>query len=117
MPITPRAQALPAGRLALPGSESGPIDEVGDPFDRHVGGFDPLVEQWVPLTLLLNSLNRSLGQDDTYPFALASATLDKLRFVHDAIRSPRGEASAETAASPGAVTIQPSSGSSCGGKP
>ncbi len=113
MPITPRAQALPAGRLALPGSESGPIDEVGDPFDRHGGGFDPRV----PLTLLLNSLTRSLGQDDAYPFALASATLDKLRFVHDAIRSPRSEASAETAASPGAVTIQPSSGSSCGGKP
>jgi hypothetical protein len=33
-------------------------------------------------------LNRSLGQDDAYPFALASKALDKLRFVHNVIHSP-----------------------------
>ena len=33
--------------------------------------FDQLVEQWVPVTLLVNSLNRSLGQGDAYPFALS----------------------------------------------
>jgi hypothetical protein len=48
-----------------------------------------LVQQWIPLTLLLNSLNRSLGQDDAYPFALTTQALDKLRFVHDVIQSPR----------------------------
>jgi hypothetical protein len=50
----------------------------------------------VPLTLLLNSLNRSLGQDDAYPFALTSGALQKLRFVHDLIQSPtpRGETEA-----------------------
>jgi hypothetical protein len=46
------------------------------------------VQQWVPLTLLLNSLNRSLGQDDAYPFALTSGALQKLRFVHDLIQAP-----------------------------
>ena len=40
----------------------------------------------MPLTLLLNSLTRSLGQPDAYPFALASAVLAKLRFVHDMVR-------------------------------
>ena len=47
------------------------------------------MDQWIPLTLLLNSLNRSLGQDDAYPFALASRALDKLRFVHNVIHSPQ----------------------------
>jgi hypothetical protein len=44
-----------------------------------------LVDRWIPLTLLVNSLNRSLGQDDAYPFALAAGALEKLRFVHDTI--------------------------------
>ncbi|MDP2771112.1 MAG: putative zinc-binding metallopeptidase, partial [Giesbergeria sp.] len=34
---------------------------------------------------LLNSLNRSLGQQDAYPFALSAGALRKLRFVHDTI--------------------------------
>ncbi|MBU1815143.1 MAG: putative zinc-binding metallopeptidase, partial [Gammaproteobacteria bacterium] len=38
------------------------------------------------LTLLLNSLTRSLGQPDAYPFALAGEALEKLRFVHDMVR-------------------------------
>ena len=49
-----------------------------------------MVQHLVPLTLLLNSLTRSLGQPDAYPFALASAVL-ALRFVHDMVRErPRG---------------------------
>ena len=36
--------------------------------------------------LLLNSLTRSLGQPDAYPFALAGEVLAKLRFVHDVVR-------------------------------
>ncbi len=64
------------------------------------------MEQWIPLTLLLNSLNRSLGQDDAYPFALTSAALDKLRFVHDAIRAPQpgsGQAAAPASCQTGAA--------------
>jgi hypothetical protein len=65
---------------------------------RHAGsdalaaepGFDPyrpadfqmLVSQWVPLSVALNSLNRSMGHDDAYPFALSPAVIDKLAFVH-----------------------------------
>jgi hypothetical protein len=44
-----------------------------------------MVRQWVPLTLMLNSLNRSLGQNDAYPFALSSGAMGKLRFVHDLV--------------------------------
>jgi hypothetical protein len=79
-------------RVVMPGSEADDAEEVTNPFDTSAGDFDQLVEQWIPLTLLLNSLNRSLGQDDAYPFALTSGALEKLRFVHDAIQAPRADA-------------------------
>ncbi|MDB5941116.1 MAG: hypothetical protein JWQ13_682 [Ramlibacter sp.] len=77
-------------RLVVPGPEED-YDEVSNPFETGPTDFDHLVEQWVPLTLLLNSLNRSLGQDDAYPFALSPAALDKLRFIHDLIQSPHAQ--------------------------
>jgi hypothetical protein len=76
--------------IALPGEEEEP-DEVINPFDGTRVDFDALVEDWVPLTLLVNSLNRSLGQEDAYPFALSPDALEKLRFVHDVIRQPRAK--------------------------
>ena len=74
-------------RLAMPGAED-ESDAVINPFAPGPTDFELLVEQWVPLTLLVNSLNRSLGQDDAYPFALSKAALNKLRFIHDLIQSP-----------------------------
>jgi len=71
-------------RLVVPGNDAEDIEEVSNPFDT-ASDFDSLVDQWIPLTLLLNSLNRSLGQDDAYPFALTQTALDKLRFVHNVI--------------------------------
>lgn len=61
----------------------------GDELDASVD-FDPyrtqpferLVESWMPLTIALNSLNRSMGQPDLYPFVLSPPALDKLAFVH-----------------------------------
>lgn len=73
-------------RLALPGQVPDDLGALQDPFsDACRPGFDQLVAQWVPVTLLLNSMNRSLGQDDAYPFALTPGALRKLRFVHDVI--------------------------------
>jgi hypothetical protein len=82
-------------RLVVPGDDADEAEEVADPFLKQSTSFDELVDQWIPLTLLLNSLNRSLGQEDAYPFALASGALDKLRFVHDVIHSPRPAPQAE----------------------
>lgn len=59
---------------------------VTDPFATSHPDFQDMVRQWVPLTLMLNSLNRSLGQDDAYPFALSSGAMVKLRFVHDLVQ-------------------------------
>jgi len=83
-------------RLVVPGSEGDGPEEIADPFEGGAEEFSQLVAQWVPLTLLLNSLTRSLGQDDAYPFALASGALEKLRFVHDAVH-PRQQSAARAA--------------------
>jgi hypothetical protein len=54
-----------------------------DPYGRS--DFDALVQTWLPLTYAVNSLIRSMGQPDLYPFALAPAVVEKLSFVHDLI--------------------------------
>ena len=54
---------------------------------RHAADFDTmLVQQWLPLTCFLNSLNRSLGHPDAYPFTIAPPVVDKLRFIDRVIR-------------------------------
>lgn len=72
-------------RLTVPGSDAGEIEEVINPLETGQPDFDALVDQWIPVTLLVNSLNRSLGHEDAYPFALSAGALAKLRFVHDVI--------------------------------
>jgi hypothetical protein len=51
------------------------------------GSFDRLIDSWYPLTYVLNNLNRGLGQPDGYPFVLSPPVVDKLRFVHDTVKS------------------------------
>ena len=57
---------------------------------------DDLLVKWSELTTLLNSLNRSMGLEDAYPFVLAGATLRKLHFVHGLVcpSSPPSSAAA-----------------------
>lgn len=49
--------------------------------------FDQLILRWMQLSLALNALNRSMGLDDVYPFALSEPVRQKLRFVHDTVRA------------------------------
>ena len=69
-------------------AEGSPSVSMGDPFVQPAPSFEDMVAQWVPVTLLLNSLNRSLGQQDAYPFALSAGALEKLRYVHEIVRRP-----------------------------
>ena len=46
---------------------------------------DNTLEKWAELVLLLNSLNRSMGLEDAYPFVLSELSLRKIRFVHGLI--------------------------------
>ncbi|MCX4093728.1 zinc-binding metallopeptidase family protein [Nocardia sp. alder85J] len=65
-------------------------------------GFDRIIELWLPLSWSLNMINRSMGHHDLYPFVLADAVLDKMRFIHDlcARRPAEPEAVAEPVAPP-----------------
>lgn len=67
--------------LTIPG-DLGPYT-VQDPFLPQGRDFQAMLRAWVPLTLLLNSLNHSLGQQDAYPFALSGGAIAKLQWVHD----------------------------------
>ncbi len=59
-------------------------------FDPHAAtiSVDQLVEAWLPLTFAVNSLNRSLGQPDLYPFVLSPRAIEKLNFVHETVHAP-----------------------------
>ncbi len=62
---------------------------VQDPFGPTQPDFNAMLKQWVPLTLLLNSLNRSLGHQDAYPFALSAGARRKLLWVHELLQQHR----------------------------
>ncbi|MBP0447140.1 putative zinc-binding peptidase [Roseomonas sp. SSH11] len=46
-----------------------------------------IIDDWLPLAFAVNSLNRSMGQPDLYPFVLSPAAIGKLGFIHNLIRS------------------------------
>lgn len=50
---------------------------------------DAILDDWHALRIVLNSLNRSMGHADAYPFVISSAVAQKLRFIHDWIQRRR----------------------------
>ncbi|MGB5838433.1 MAG: putative zinc-binding metallopeptidase [Albidovulum sp.] len=57
--------------------------QLADPY--HVSDIDTLIEHWIPLTVAMNAMNRSMGNRDYYPFVLTPQISAKLKFVHDLI--------------------------------
>jgi hypothetical protein len=52
-------------------------------FDVHnATSMAQLIDAWLPIAFAVNSLNRSMGQPDLYPFVLAPKTIEKLAFIH-----------------------------------
>ena len=56
-------------------------------FDPHRAEMDRIIDTWLPLTFAVNSINRSMGQPDLYPFVLSSPAIWKLAFVHERIHA------------------------------
>ena len=54
-------------------------------FDPHTSTVDRLVDAWLPLTFAFNSINRSMGLGDLYPFVLGAPTMLKLTYVYKTI--------------------------------
>ena len=44
-----------------------------------------LIADWIPLTITMNAMNRSMGNHDFYPFVMSDAISTKLQFVHTLI--------------------------------
>lgn len=61
------------------------LDSITLPMKAE--SFDDTLHDWFALTYVLNSLNRSIGMPDSYPFKLSTPVLEKLEFVHKVVRA------------------------------
>jgi hypothetical protein len=58
-----------------------------DPY--RLKDFETIFQYWLPLTFAMNTINRSMGGQDLYPFVINPKVKEKLRFVHKVIHSQR----------------------------
>lgn len=57
-----------------------------DGFDPYLrSDVDQMLSIFVPMTLAINAINRSMGQPDLYPFVLSPPVAEKLCFVADIV--------------------------------
>ncbi|TEW54889.1 hypothetical protein E2R68_06890 [Psychromonas sp. RZ22] len=54
-------------------------------YFRRQTDITSILDTWVDFSVMLNSLNRSMGLPDAYPFLLTQAVRTKLTFIHHAI--------------------------------
>jgi len=73
------------GLAIRPQAVGGAVAEAVTARRVRFENFDQLIAAWVPLTVALNSLNRSMGLTDAYPFVLGERVIAKLRFVHEVV--------------------------------
>jgi len=79
-------------KVAKAGDMAAKID-----FDPHGADMTRIIDAWLPLTYAMNSINRSMGLQDLYPFVLKPAVIGKLTFIHR-LTHPRAGASVQEAA-------------------
>jgi len=60
-------------------------DIKSDPYNTR--DFETIIRYWLPLTFAMNSLNRSMGLGDIYPFVISAPVKEKMKFIHKLIRS------------------------------
>ena len=70
-----------------PGLAHDPALQADIDFDPYAASeMDDILAGWLPLTYAVNSLNRTMGQPDLYPFVLTPAVMRKLAFIHAIVR-------------------------------
>jgi hypothetical protein len=77
--------AAACGLSLQPERKDDPAMEKQPMKPAHRQVFDEIMNNWFPLTFVLNNLNRGMGLADAYPFVLPPAAVEKLRFVHETI--------------------------------
>ena len=78
--------AVSCGLTLRPRHPNAPLLEA-DPRMIRRGRFEEVIDAWFSVTYVLNNLNRSLGQQDAYPFVLSASPIEKLRFVHQVVEN------------------------------
>jgi hypothetical protein len=59
-------------------------------FDPYVTRrWGQVMDAWLPLEFATNSLNRSMGLTDLYPFVLSEKVIEKLGFIHALVHQPQ----------------------------
>ena len=78
MHIADGVETVAAYALSLDGRQV-----TADGYAAH--DITPVIENWVPVTVALNNMNRAMGQPDLYPFVLNNSVMAKLQFINDLI--------------------------------
>ncbi|PWQ98240.1 zinc-binding metallopeptidase family protein [Leucothrix pacifica] len=71
--------------------ETEDVDDLSLPQDAYFfsgqTSITTILETWIDFSVILNSLNRSMGLNDAYPFILTKPVRAKLSFIHHAIHN------------------------------
>jgi hypothetical protein len=78
--VTNPAQAAGGSGAAATGPGADPTRPDGS------RSFVQVIDHWLKLSYGLNQINRSMGNDDLYPFVIAPAVIRKLTFVDGLVR-------------------------------
>lgn len=63
--------------------ESMSMNAYFDPYSER--NFETIINAWLPMTYAVNSINRSMGLPDLYPFVLSNTIMNKLKFIHESL--------------------------------
>jgi hypothetical protein len=66
------------------------VNDLYDPTDPDAQRVVLLVNSWVQLTMVLNELARSMGQQDFYPFVMSRPVLRKVHFIQLVVKESGG---------------------------
>lgn len=70
------------GLRTRPAVPDGDILRAKVDFDPHrCRDINQIIDAWLPLTLAMNCINRSMGQSDLYPFVLSPSVIGKLGYI------------------------------------
>jgi hypothetical protein len=79
------------GSTAHAKEETEEVDDLSLPQDAYYFSaqtpITDILDTWIDFSVILNSLNRSMGLADAYPFVLTQAVRQKLAFIHHAIHN------------------------------
>jgi len=48
-----------------------------------IADFTSIISAWLPMSFAMNSINRSMGHIDLYPFVITAEVMEKLSFIHE----------------------------------